>query len=144
MAEEVTSVKNWKGRDGIGYQATLVFAGVKTAIGTDEGNGGCMRWDVLDVERFQMWAAAHGVPEPFETGRVVKCDTPLDMLFAELVDRHEQAKTLRKWCKRSTVFRLPTDKEGTYRTLNRPYTVGVRATVLDKHPDAIILNELYS
>lgn len=142
MNATVKAVKTWRTDDGGGWQADLFVDGRKAALVTDEGTGGCLRWQVLNVEAVEAFATSCGVAQPF-AGRsaMVMCDTEMDIEIAKLVDAHEQAKQIKRWCRSATLFTVPGDEAGSYRTIKAKYAPAVKAHILGKYPNAVILNE---
>ncbi len=65
------------------------------------------------------------------------------MLMARLVDKFEEKKQFKSWCKKQTVFRLDGDKKGSYRTLSRVYDANMKAYLEKKHigKGLVIINE---
>ena len=141
MTATVQGVKTWRTDEGGGYQATLLVEGVKAATVTEEGNGGCLRWAVLNLDAVRTFAVSCGLdPAGLSVARI-PCDTAMDIAVAELVDRYEETKRLQRWCRTMTVFTVPGDKAGSYRTIKAPYSATIKAHIVAKYPEAVILNE---
>lgn len=62
-----------------------------------------------------------------------------ELIVSEALSQHLEEKQFRRWCKTKTVFRLPGDKEGEWRTIQgaNPATL---LHVQSKYPTAEILN----
>jgi hypothetical protein len=137
MANIVTikALTTWRTDDGGGFQATLVVDKKPVAQFTNAGQGGIMEWDVTDAVRFAAWAKTHGVTLD---GRFVPCDTAIDIEVARLVDEWEHIKRFTRLSKTKTIFRLPTDADGEWRTVTAPLSDKVRAYLSKTHPTAIL------
>lgn len=137
MQATVKGLSTWATDDGGGYQAVLCIDGRKVAVFTQDGRGGPLCWELEDRVRFWAWAEQYGVSEQ----QVIPCDTPIDTAAAELVDAYEHARQLRRWCRTKTLFTLPGDEPGTFRTIKAPFSERAKAFILGKYPNATIINE---
>jgi hypothetical protein len=155
-------LKSWRGREGYGFQVKLVADGKVIAEVTDEAHGGQIRWDSRDDAALRAFGVAHGLVAPSDGSDV---PTPNDLYSSRtgwekeleveevyataictmvdaLENEQRNKKQVRRWCKTETVFRLPDDKEGAYRTVKAVYAPPVRKFILQKYgPTVIILNE---
>jgi len=141
MTFTIKGLKTWHGMEGHAFQCSLYADRKRIAVVTEEATGGPMRWDVLEPEAVAAFGRHHGVADLLVGPRCAKIDTDADMAVVNLVVEYESAKQLRRWCKKETLFRLPDDKEGTYRTIRRPFSGKVRDYILTKYPTAEIMNE---
>jgi hypothetical protein len=158
MAYTLKGLKSWRGREGYGFQVKLVANGAVIADVTDDANGGRIRWDIRDDAAIRAFGVAHGLVAPSDGSDV---PTPNDLYSSrtgwekeleveevyatavcEMVDALETTKQVRRWCKTQTLFRLPDDEEGAYRTIKAVYAPPVRKFILQKYgPTVIIANE---
>lgn len=139
MSYTIKGVKTFRGMEGQGFNATLCRDGKPVAHVDDEGCGGCYnwRWLVKDAEL------------PFKTH--VRNELPdveferEDHFVSRLVDEYQEDRTLRRWCKGKTVFRLRADSADTYRTLTKPYSAAAAAHLRAKHGELLeeIVNERF-
>ena len=148
MTYTLKGLKTWKSHDGGGWQAKLLANGKVIAEVTDEGNGGPLDWLFMPdtSDNVVAFGAAHGVTDILASRCIVRCDTAADTAVCEMVDALENAqrhnKQVRRWCKTETLFRLPDDKEGAYRTIKAVYAPPVRKFILQKYgPTVTIVNE---
>lgn len=135
----VRSVKEWKAREGLGWQATLLVDGVPVAQVTEDGNGGPLRWEVADADRLRPWATAHGVTLGHR-GQP-PCDSPLDQRMWSLIDAHANDRRLRRYCKTHLCFTTPGTGPDQYFRVKAADTPANRAAVLARHPQAVFLND---
>ena len=148
MTYTLKGLKTWKSHDGGGWQAKLLADGKVVAQITNQGRGGPLDWLFMpdtsdDVVAF---GAAHGVADMLASRCTVRFDTDADTAVCEMVDALENAqrrkKQVRRWCKTETLFRLPEDKEGSYRTIKAVYAPPVRKFILQTYgPTVPIVNE---
>ena len=125
----------WRTEDGGGYQATLVVGNKPVAQFTESGQGGPLEWNVINAALFAAWAKTHNV---ISDGQSVSCDTAIDAEVARLVDEWQHVKRFTRLSKTKTIFRLPTDAEGEWRTIAAPFNDKVGAYLSKTHPKAIL------
>ena len=122
MEKQLFTIKNfktWSTYDGGGYQFTLYYNGKKFAFVHNDGNGG---WVTVDCEnqedqkRFDDYIS--NLPKWKSSIDGSDMDMTSDIFMDELVNEYELAKKLAKAKKKGTTFRLITDKENMFRTLN--------------------------
>lgn len=135
MRFTLKGLRSWTGADGIGYQASLYADGLRTAHFTDDGNGGSMRWKIFNQPGMDAFRAlAHtSYPTLSETDAV-------DMLAARMSDMEALRAKYRRMTAKETVFYRPATPMGEYLTVKRPLDDKVRAFILRKYPDAVIIN----
>jgi hypothetical protein len=151
MTYTLKGLKSWRGREGYGFQVKLMADGKVIAEVTDEAHGGPIRWDSQNDAALCAFGVAHGLVAPADGSDMPTpnnhCDLEVyDTAICTMVDALENAqrqkKQLRRWCKTETLFRLPGDKEGTYRTIKAVYAPPVRKFILQKYgPTVTIVNE---
>jgi hypothetical protein len=123
------------------FKAELVIDGVKAAVVGNDGKGGSnyYHFDDRTVEKaFNAFCEAMP-PVKSEVG-----DLPMDadLYVGELLDAWQNAAFLKRHCKNKTVFRMPCDKAGEYRTIKNPFTPAVKDFLLRKYgPKVEIMNE---
>ena len=136
----IKGLKTWRTDDGGGWQATLVIDGHEVGTVTDHGSGGPVEWrlqpyEQFDVELFAAWAATFGVTI---IGNAVPYDSALDSEIARLIDVELNDRRFARLSKTKTIFRLPTDADGEWRTITAPISDKVRAYLSKTHPTAIL------
>jgi hypothetical protein len=168
MQYQVKVLATFRGNEGQGFNGYLYRDGVKVASVLDDASGGPIRIDWLDglVVGNRVNISTHN----YEDKPYTYLGSPEEKMFIEYVDgltyfcehakadqRHSsetyigklvdsalEEKDLRRWCRKSLVFRLPGDKKGQFHKMSQPYSPDTKAWVLGKHPDAEILNERFS
>lgn len=131
----IKALTTWRTEDGGGYQATLVVGNKPVAQFTESGQGGPLEWNVINATLFAAWAKTHNV---ISDGQSVSCDTAIDAEVARLVDEWQHVKRFTRLSKTKTIFRLPTDAEGEWRTIAAPFNDKVGAYLSKTHPTAIL------
>jgi hypothetical protein len=112
--------------------------GVKAGTAKNDGRGGCNMYylerDVGEKALFD-WAEQ-------ETGETFES---LDWYLYGLIDKWEENKTYKRWCKKQLVFKLEGDAKDDWRTLNAPYSEHTKKFIVDKYGDKVaeILNERF-
>jgi hypothetical protein len=145
MTPTLRKTKNWKGRDGIGYQAELVLDGTPVAFFSNDGAGGCTRWDVYKPETLKAYAQQVGVENAAEIDWSMPfIDSAMDTHVAGLMDDVENEKQLRRWCRKDVIFTVPGEPDGKFRSVKkaRP-TQKLRAQILKQYPGATIINDRF-
>lgn len=103
------------------FSATVVLDGKPIGTASNRGCGGCDEYHWTDREagkRLEEYART--LPKVEAYGMTFNPD--LGSLIADLIDKQEEEKTLRRWCKTQVVFRLKTDKANQWRKLKAPWT----------------------
>lgn len=132
MKFEMTKVKTFTGREGVGFNAVLLADGKKVADVSDMANGGCYDWywvernSAASVE-FTKQAKAAFPEDKFEVE---------DSLASRLVDIFTMMQTLKRRIKKGyTLYVLPKHKQGAY-----IQTAEKVEDIQKKVPNATILN----
>ena len=60
-----------------------------------------------------------------------------DFYISLLLEKAQEEKTLKRWCKSNTVFRLPQDKKGTFRKIKVPFTPAVKTALFAEFKNQI-------
>jgi len=165
MEFQIKKFKSFRGMEGMGFNLELWVDGAKACFivarprivrylrrsldSIDEANGGMFRYEWASRKAAQkVQAHVDALPIIPSISGVDKSLWPegrkqdMDEFISHLVDEFESDKRFKRLCKTKTVFRLPTDKAGDYRSLNVPYPAG-RQYVLERHSTAEFLNEKY-
>ncbi len=122
----VTKVKTFRGREGHGFNATLLRDGKPVALVMDMADGSCARFEWRDRAEEQILEDyLKGMRMEFY-GQVM--DMTADMFVVALVDEH----VLDKLCRRKTVFRLPGDED--WKTVSIPWGPEAKQWLSNKYP----------
>ncbi len=144
MELELKNVKiaKFASQETLCFAATGYVNGVKAFNVHNEGHGGSNFYDVLNRGLYNE-AEAYAASLP-----PTVCDLfpeglaqDLDIVISRLLDKLEQEKFFRRHCKTKTLFTLPGDAEGSYRTVKTPFDADVKTFILTKYPKATIINE---
>lgn len=124
------------------FSATIYIDGRKAGTADNDGNGGPNRYhfDAFDGKRgheiqqeLEAWASTQPPDKEFP---FLKVD--LDTIVARLMDKEEESKQLRRWCKKETLFMLEGDAEGQWRTVKAPYSDRVQAFLDNKYGAKVV------
>ena len=163
----IKGLKTFRGNEGLGFSLWLCIDGRKAGEVVDDANGGTLTWHGFSKsDRDALDAFALALPDPFadaDEERKAKGEPPLDMsrecrasealdyYVGRLVDEHEEAKTIKRWCRTKIIFRLKADEKGKYRTIAPPkghkltpdYITKAAASLREKYGDKleVIYNE---
>lgn len=143
----IRKFKSFRGMEGYGFNAELLYCGKPVAFVIDEANGGCLDWqwykdiDIKVVkDELRQSRAFLDSRNKFPTlGEA----SALDSAMIDIVLTHEEMQSIKRWCKTKLVWKLPTAAKGQYGTWKVPYTTEFVAKIKKDHPDAIIMNELF-
>jgi hypothetical protein len=164
-APEITlkNLKTCQGREGIAFSCVLYVDGKKAAFASDDGNGGSMRidwtptrkpgrpiWESPVKDRLEAWCATQGERTYADgAGGTFSSKVSIELLINEEIDRMQEEKQLRRWCKTKVVFRLVGAAEGEYLTLPVKFEgneAKVKATLDQRYGAKLaeILNERFA
>jgi hypothetical protein len=142
MKVELKSIKEIPGDETPCFQATLYLEGVKAAIVSNSGRGGCNHYHWFDqkagksalCERFLAYAKEQNPNEKFEV---------MDTEIFAILDAAANAKKLKRLCATKTLARLfgETYKKGEYSVFNVKFTPKVKAELISKYPGITFGNE---
>lgn len=159
----VKNIKEFRGMEGVGFNADLYMDGKKIAFVIDDANGGPYNFEWLDYKaprvngEFLDWQGkpAERMMTPFEksfndfvknyTSKELtenKLTPDMDIVIGDLVDAACTAKKFKRICKTKTMFRLKGDASGDYRVMNLLFTPAVKAKMVAKFGDT--LEEIYN
>ena len=135
------------------FTATLYVDDVKTAYCNDDGKGGCIDFQIWNVEKYaeaEAWAKA----QPGYEFHGLTLDSNLEMIVGRLVEddlrralaqaeKKAEVRWLKRKCANQTLFRLLTDPEDEWRTVIHPFNARMKAWLTQKYGDKIMIgNEL--
>ena len=131
----VCNSKSCDGMDGIAYSCTLLRDGKKIANVINDGNGGptYFGWVIPGEEKpFEDYVKT--LTYTFE-GETMPHNG--ETLVGEMLDELEKVKKIKRWSKKTMVFRLKGDEEGTYKTLKSIYNEAMRDWIIGKYGDKV-------
>ncbi len=147
---ELKSVKIYEALsdDTTAFSCAVYVNGVKAFVARNDGQGGCNKYDELkpldksrELLRQAQDYARSLPPKPFGDDTL---DYDLDLLIDEMLVEWDTNRWLKRHCKSKTVFRLPADEPGTWRTLAVAYGPKVREHLVGKYGDQVeIANERF-
>lgn len=165
---EVKNVKTFVGMEGEGFNCTLYKDGKRIAFVIDSAQGGeyQFQWvdhklERVDIKSFDLKGdeiTYKGTPLEKVVVDFVNTLPPedvdfhdetvrvdLDIFVAHLVEQYEEAKQLKGWCRKKTLFVLKGDEGGHYRTVTAPYGEKVKDFITEKYGDQVeeIINERF-
>ena len=159
MKYTVKSVKNFQGREGYGFECSLYKDGKRIGTVTDTASGGMIDFylDKGEEQIFieycktlpkEQWNEEKSsiTKEKWDKLWVGGRAVDPDCFITDLVNKYEQQKQYRKWCKKNTctVYRTDENKKGQYTVLSIPYNSITKAQLEKKHENKglVIVNEL--
>jgi hypothetical protein len=124
------------------FQATLYINGKKAAIVSNDGQGGCNRYDFNDRQlQCQFHAYCKTLPplppDP-SLGITSSMEMNADLLVESLMNEFLIHKKLTRVCKKETLFRLEGDPEGAYRSVQAPFSQKVKSFLSQKYGASVI------
>jgi hypothetical protein len=172
MKVQLKNIKSWNTHDGGGVQFNVYVDGKRSFEFTDKGNGGDYNIDLLDTKEGPLSGRAdvfksetggvsigehqskglksiidHVMTLPSEKSDLYPdghAPTVVGYLF-RLLDKAEEEKSLKRWCRTKTVISTPDSKDGEYITFKCKFDEKVRAFIQKKYgPEAVIHNERFS
>lgn len=144
------TIKNYKGHDthdGVSFTADVYVDGVKAFVVENDGNGGENLYIPFKPELRPLLekaeAYAKGLPALETEWGPLEMD--LDLLIADILEKKEEEKQLRRWCRKKVVFRLKDDPAGEYRTLQAGYSLMADDFLVRKYGDKLeeIINKRF-
>lgn len=143
MSYSLKSVKTFRGRQGQGFNATLLFNGKPVAAVDDMADGGIYHWRWLAADRAQARADEAALEAHIKTlpplevnGSPMEMDA--DLFVSSLVEDISIAKQIARWCKTSVAW-----VEGRHiRRTKAPPSDALIANVAKNYPAAQILNTM--
>lgn len=137
---QVKNLKQIQGNDGYVFSCTIYIKGKIAFTVFNDGNGAPNQYNVIDKKLYAETEKLITEYSPvFYMG--LSMDYTMDLFVDDLLDEYEHKKLLKKWCKTKTVFRLPNDEIGAYRTISKMFTEEIKNYLKKKYPDVEIVNE---
>jgi hypothetical protein len=137
----VKNIKQFKGMEGEGFNATVYYNGVKLGEVRNLGDGGCNLYyiphsDMKILENTAKWIVGEG----YEVE---------DQFINQIIDDTLSDKCFRRDCKTKVLFRVKGDKEGSIMAYNTKYTPEFAQKIRNDYKNKgmeieEILNELYA
>ena len=146
LTEQDFTIRNSRscaGVNGTAWSADVYIRGRKAFSVRQSGTGGEASFTVYDSKLYEAARKYAGEREPYVIdGISVPAD--LEMFISQMADRKEHEARLKRYCRTETVFRLPGDPDGEYRRLKAKCTADLKKRLLEKYPEAEIVNDRYS
>jgi hypothetical protein len=129
------------------FEAAVYIDGVKTGTVSNDGHGGCNRYEPHDLVVTLEAIALQGPrikTDCMTKGQFLELDPDADTLIGEKLNAWLQERDFKRLIKR-VVIKLPTDKPGEFRIVGtkalKP-TPEVLASIARQYPTATILNAM--
>lgn len=122
------------------FEATLLIDGKPAAKVGNDGHGGSNHYYFED-RKLEHEFVAFCKAQPALKTEFGELSMDADLYIGVLLEDWNETRKLKSWCKKSTVFRLPTDGKGIYRKVNIPFDPALKARLLVKYPEAEFINE---
>lgn len=128
------------------FSATLYVNNTRCATVTNRGQGGPNNYYPVDDHGRELLAEARAWVEEQpevteELGEIpFTYKRDLDCFVTDLLNEHERRQWLKRQTRTKTLFRLPDDPDGEWRTVNAPYSERVVAWINGKYANAEIIN----
>lgn len=146
----VTKLTSLKTRNGLAWTGTLTENGTPVARVENRGDGGALwiDWTPSDGRLHGGTTAArlmaHAKTLPPVTDDFGTLPMDLELLLSLLADQAEMDKKLKRLCKGKTVWRVPSDPEGTWQVLAAPLTPARRADLVARYPQIEFANDRFA
>ena len=126
------------------FEASIYVDGIRAFIAHNDGRGGCNMYDPINEvgKKLLVMYEKYAKTLPQYVTKWGSGDMDLDILIGDMVEEQLANKQLKGWCRKETLFRLPDDKEGSYRTVKEKFNPDVKTYIMNKYPNAIIMNEV--
>jgi hypothetical protein len=139
---EIKSYHSCKGMEDMAYDCVLWINGQKACDVQYGGDGGetSFRWHSQELQH--AWDAhVAGLPQWEMSGK--KFDHSDETAFGEIMNRFEEQRLVKRWCKTQVVFRLKEDKPGEWRTVKGKLTPAIKDWIDKNYGDRLdrIANE---
>lgn len=150
MILTLKNLKTWDSEDGGGHSCTVYVDGQRAFTAENEGWGGPNLYTPIGkggqalLDAAEAWAKAQ--PEitfTVEGNQSYTIENSLDLTIGTLISAALVEKRERQLCRNKTIFTVPGDPAGQYRTFNCPYDGRVKKEVYRRYPNATIINERY-
>ena len=128
------------------FQASVYVNGSRAFSVSNDGQGGCNSYHPFDNNGKALLKEAEAYvktlpKKKYEDFGGFEISVDLDTLINELFYQWQEKRTLKKWCKKETVLRMPKDSGGEYMIIKHPYGEAMKKYVAEKYPMASIINE---
>lgn len=131
------------------FQATVYIDGVKAGEVSNDGKGGCNMYHPWELQKklddYAKTLPDVDVSELFSDDKKHTLPNSDDLLIGDLLGDYLEARTLKRHCKKETLFRIKSEtyKRGEWRTLKAPFSPAARAHLIKKYGEDLgeILNE---
>jgi hypothetical protein len=119
------------------FSASIYLEGKRIGVVRNRGCGGPNEYTWTDNtagRKVEAWAETQETDYEFEK---------LDQIIDDLMMKAEEKKQLRRYCKKQTLFVLAGDQDGSFRTIDHPFTPEVKSFLDRKHGEKLerIVNE---
>jgi hypothetical protein len=122
------------------FSADIYVDGKHIGEVTNHGQGGCNDYYWIDDAK-----GKELLDFAIRMETEVKVVEPLDCLIDKLIEKMETNRTMRRWCKIMTVFRLKNDEADTFRTVKTIFSPMMSLYLKNKYGEQLeeIFNEKF-
>lgn len=124
----------------LAFDAVIYIDGKKAGTASNHGTGGENDAHFVSPEMAQTFASIIAAL-PAHESEYGTLPMSSDLYLSLALEAIDTLKTYKRWCKNATLFRLPGDVEGHWRSLKAPYTEKLGAALRTKYSSVEILNE---
>lgn len=114
------------------FSASIYLDGKRVGVVSNRGHGGPNEYQWSNAEagrQIEAWAETVETDYDFEK---------LDQIVDGLLEKAEEEKQLRRWCKKETLFSVEGDDNGAFRTIKAPFNAEVKAHLVKKYGDKLV------
>ena len=119
------------------FSAMVVIDGKVAGVVTNAGHGGPNDYGFNTKELSAYCKTLPPLVVPKEWGLTKPLDMDVDLLIGELLNVWEEKRRIKNACKKHLVFRLIGDEEGSFRTVNQPYSARTKEWLVGKFGDKV-------
>jgi hypothetical protein len=120
-----------------GYSVTIYRNEKRLGTYTLPANGGIAIARTIPTEEWKCLVKHACTAVKKEAGNDIDAGLIVGMFIEPLIEEYERAKQMRRWCKRSTLFTIKGDKEGTFRQLKTQYSPRAHFQIVKKYGDRV-------
>jgi len=133
------------------FSATVYLDGVRSGTVSNEGHGGCNRYEPRELETtidtYAKTLDPYDVSYMYDDGKKHTMESCAEVLIGNLVNDFLEERELKRFCSKKVLFRKPGEayKKGEYSTMKGKFTTEAKNYLVNKYgADVSILNERFA